>query len=127
MNKFLRYYIGRLLVGNILRGINYLTRKPPIVRSAAEQAKIDAACERLELYHFADCPFCIKVLRYMYEHNIRITLRDAAKETKSRDALIAGGGRYQVPCLRIPAKSDNESWLYESDDIIAYFDKNLGS
>ena len=126
MNKFFRYYIGRLLVGNILRGINYLTRKPPIVRSAVEQTKIDAACESLELYHFADCPFCIKVLRYMHEHNIHITLRDAAKEIKSRDALIAGGGRHQVPCLRIQAKSGTESWLYESDDIIAYFGENLG-
>ena len=35
--------------------------------------------------------------------------------------LINGGGKGQVPCLRIDDGSGNVQWMYESDDIIQYF------
>ena len=34
--------------------------------------------------------------------------------------LISGGGKSQVPCLRIQNTEGEVSWLYESDDIIDY-------
>ena len=34
--------------------------------------------------------------------------------------LIAGGGKKQVPCLRISQDNADTVWLYESDDIIRY-------
>ncbi len=34
--------------------------------------------------------------------------------------LISGGGKSQVPCLRIEAESGEIQWLYESNDIIRY-------
>ena len=34
--------------------------------------------------------------------------------------LIAGGGKSQVPCLRIEDEKGDVSWMYESLDIIRY-------
>jgi glutathione S-transferase len=41
-------------------------------------------------------------------------------EAGRRAELIAGGGKGQVPCLRIETDDGNVRWLYESADIIAY-------
>jgi glutathione S-transferase len=35
-------------------------------------------------------------------------------------ALMAGGGKTQVPCLRIEHANGDVEWMYESDDIIRY-------
>ena len=35
-------------------------------------------------------------------------------------ALMQGGGKTQVPCLRIEQANGEVQWMYESDDIIAY-------
>lgn len=57
-----------------------------------------------------------------------VELRSTADSDNQR-ALQDGGGKGQVPCLRIEinaqesAKNDSSNsvqWLYESDDIIAY-------
>ncbi len=37
--------------------------------------------------------------------------------------LVQGGGKKQVPCLRIE-QADGPQWMYESNDIIRYL-KNL--
>jgi len=125
MKKFMRYYVGRVFLGNVLRVLNFITRKAPVKRSAEAQAEIDKVCATMELYHFSDCPFCIKVLRFMHQENININLRDAAKDTKSRDALFAGGGKHQVPCLHLANARGKDTWLYESDDVISYLKSNL--
>ena len=45
----------------------------------------------------------------------------STSDKKNQAALIAGGGKGQVPCLRIDDGSGNVQWMYESDDIIRYF------
>ena len=30
---------------------------------------------------------------------------------------------YQKPCLRIPTQEGNDTWLYESDEVIKYLQK----
>jgi len=35
-------------------------------------------------------------------------------------ALIEGGGKTQVPCLRIEGSDGEVQWMYESDDIIRF-------
>lgn len=35
-------------------------------------------------------------------------------------ALLHGGGKTQVPCLRIEQADGSVEWMYESDDIIGY-------
>ena len=45
------------------------------------------------------------------------------KNTNDREnaqALMLGGGKTQVPCLRIENADGQVEWMYESDDIIQY-------
>jgi hypothetical protein len=39
--------------------------------------------------------------------------------------LLEGGGQVKVPCLRITNADGNVEWMYESDDIISYLQKNF--
>lgn len=39
--------------------------------------------------------------------------------------LITGGGKSQVPCLRIETGSGDVRWLYESIDIVRYLKTRL--
>ena len=71
-----------------------------------------------ELYIMKSCPFCRKVIRFMYQHNIDLPLRDINEDPEARATLERVGGEVQVPCLFIDGKP-----LYESDDIIAYLEK----
>lgn len=128
LRAVLRTYLGRRFLGNILRGVDWITRGKPQRRDAEHQARLDAALASLSLYYFKDCPFCIKVQRYMYRSNIALTSCDAEANEHHKAALISLGGRYQVPCLRI-SQSDgrDDAWLYESDDIIAYLENIISA
>jgi glutathione S-transferase len=37
--------------------------------------------------------------------------------------LMQGGGKTQVPCLRVKDQQGNSQWMYESDDIVRYLSK----
>ena len=41
--------------------------------------------------------------------------------------LIAGGGKPQVPCLLITGDNGTQTWLYESDAINAYLNREFGA
>ncbi|WP_086980700.1 glutathione S-transferase N-terminal domain-containing protein [Vibrio aphrogenes] len=73
----------------------------------------------LALYHFESCPYCQKVRRAMAELGLAIELRDTRQTPAYREEQISGGGKGQVPCLRIE-KEGQVTWLYESDAIIDY-------
>ena len=73
---------------------------------------------KLELYVRPGCPFCAKVLRFMHEKQITLTLHDITDGSSNRDDLVRIGGKAQVPCLIIDG-----SPLYESSDIIDYLAK----
>lgn len=74
----------------------------------------------LELFIKPSCPYCKKVMRYMAVHTIEIPLSDITSNPEAAEKLIEVGGKCQVPCLFIDGKP-----LYESDDIIAWLNKNL--
>lgn len=74
----------------------------------------------LTLYQYDYCPFCVKVRRFMSEHNIEIPLKDTLMDPSVRDELIELGGKGQVPALRI-----GDVVLYESDDIIRWLQENI--
>ncbi len=74
----------------------------------------------LLLYYMSTCPFCIKVLRYMQDHDIEIPMKNILDHPKYRQELLEIGGKTQVPCLIIDGKA-----LYESDDIIQWMKNNL--
>lgn len=116
----------RLILGPFLLLGNWLTQPKSIVRPAAEQQAVDARTGRLALYHFPTCPFCLKSRRVMKRLALRIELRDAKNDATHRAALVAGGGKPQVPCLLITDDTGRQTWLYESDAINAYFNREFG-
>src|SRR5512134_4009785 len=91
----------RAILGPFLLLGDWLTRPKGVVRSAADQQAVDARTRALALYHFPTCPFCLKTRRTMRQLSLDIELRDARKEGAHRAALVAGGGKPQVPCLVI--------------------------
>ena len=56
---------------------------------------------------------------------LRIPLHDIISHPEKRAELIAGGGKSQVPCLRIESESGDVQWMYESIDIIRYLREKL--
>ena len=76
--------------------------------------------KHLSLYHFKLCPFCIMTRRGIKKLDLDIELRDINKHPQHRKALLKGGGKAQVPCLRIENQDGKIRWLYESQDIIRY-------
>ncbi|HEX8952878.1 MAG TPA: glutathione S-transferase N-terminal domain-containing protein [Polyangia bacterium] len=97
-----------------------LTGRRPLERSAEAQARVDAETAKLALYHFQACPFCRKVRRDIRLLGLHIEQRDIKQDPARRDELVAGGGKKQVPCLRIAEPDGAVRWLYESRDIGRY-------
>ena len=75
--------------------------------------------KNVQLYHFTTCPFCIKVRLAMKIMGISMEYKNIHANAEYRTQLIAGGGKPQVPCLRI-VQNDAVRWLYESSDIIQF-------
>jgi len=71
------------------------------------------------LYYSKYCFFCQKVLHFLRGKDHNIEMRSTS-DRSNRAELVTGGGKSQVPCLRIDNGSGNVQWMYESDDIIRY-------
>ena len=112
-------------LGQLILLIDFLTSPRAPVRTAEEQARIDAQTRGMALYQFKACPFCVKTRRAMKRLGLNIELRDARGDMQWRQQLLAEGGRLQVPCLYIPQSSADAQWLYESNDIIAYLEERF--
>lgn len=74
------------------------------------------------LYHYRSCPFCAYTRSAMKHIDIEVEERDIARNPTYRAELIKGGGRAQVPCLRIESKGEVR-WLYESQDIVRFLQR----
>ena len=116
----------RVVLGPFVLLGDRLTRPKGIVRPEAEQLAIDARTRNLALYYFPTCPFCLKTRRTIRRLSLKIELRDAQHSTAHRDALLAGGGKPQVPCLRITDANGEQTWLYDSNAVIAYLNREFG-
>lgn len=112
--KLVRWPLGQLILL-----VDFLTRPRPPARNAQQQAAVDRAVQGYAVYQFKTCPFCVKTRRAMRRLGLDIELRDAQHDPQARAELLQMGGKVQVPCLRIPG-ADGDTWLYESDDIIAH-------
>lgn len=74
------------------------------------------------LYYSKYCYFCQKVLMFLRSRDdIDVELRSTSDRQFAAE-LMRGGGKTQVPCLRIESDGKDQ-WMYESDDIIAYLAK----
>ena len=80
---------------------------------------ISETTHELTLYQFDSCPFCIKVNHYLTQNSIRIPTKNTMTNPDAKAELMQIGGKTQVPCLVIDGKA-----LYESDDIINWFEQN---
>jgi glutaredoxin len=96
-----------------------LLGRRPIRRAAEEQARIDRESASLRLYHFAACPYCRKVRRDIRLMGLTIEMADIKRDAAAKATLVAGGGKKQVPALRIEEPS-GVRWMYESRDISSY-------
>lgn len=82
----------------------------------AKQTNISA----LSLYHYQSCPFCAATRQVIKQTGLNVEQRDVQRQLQHRSALIDGGGKPQVPCLRIEKDNGQHEWLYESADIIHF-------
>ena len=127
MRLIIRYFFKGVhaILGPILLIADWLTTPRGIERDPAEQQRIDQRTKNLVMYQFFTCPFCIKVRRAIKRLSLNIETRDALHHAPSRRQLLDGGGQVKVPCLRITNADGNVEWMYESDDIISYLQKNF--
>lgn len=70
------------------------------------------------LYISRWCVFCQRVLMFLDKHQHSVDFADVS-QVEHKQALVAGGGKGQVPCLLVN-EDGNDTWLYESSDIIDY-------
>ena len=82
--------------------------------------------DKLALYHFTGCPFCIMARANIERLGVDVELRDIFENAQYRDELIEARGRATVPVLRITSLNGEERWVPESRDIVSYLEKTVG-
>mgnify|MGYP003637314491 FL=1 len=110
----------RIILGKLILFFNWAFPPRGIKRNAEQQAIVDTQTERLTLYQYRACPFCVKVRRQMKRQSLDIGLRDVKRDAGAREELLAGGRNLKVPCLRIEDGEGDVQWLYESNTIISH-------
>ena len=121
------FKIIRAILGPFMLLWEMITRPKGISRDTQAQADIDQQCKSLALFQYKTCPFCIKVRQEMHRLSLNIELIDAQQEGKNREALVSGGGKAKVPCLRITDMVGKNQWMYESGEIMTYLRRRFES
>lgn len=80
-----------------------------------------------QLFYFSTCPFCLAVRLSLWWLGLKIPLKETMFHPENNAELVAGGGKSQVPCLRIEKGNGDVQWMYESIDIIQYLRKELAT
>jgi glutathione S-transferase len=78
---------------------------------------------KLALYNSDACWFCARVRQTIQQLGLDIEIRDAVGNGVHREDLRSGGGKTQVPCLRIEDGQGPVRWMYESADICRYLER----
>lgn len=78
---------------------------------------------KLTLYHYNSCPYCAYVRREIDKLGVDVEFRDIQKNASFRQELLQGGGKTQVPCLKIGIEGQDPVWLYESLAIAGFLSK----
>ncbi|WP_298940201.1 glutaredoxin [uncultured Psychromonas sp.] len=74
----------------------------------------------MSLYYYDACPFCAMTRKAIQKLGVSIEPRNIQQNNQHRSDLIQGGGKKQVPCLRIEHSNGETQWLYESSDIVNF-------
>lgn len=117
----------RLILTPVVLFLDWVTTPRGIKREESLQNQYDRKADKLKLYHFRACPFCIKVRRAIKRMSLNIEPRDAQHIPLHRDTLLQEGGKLQVPCLRIESDNGEVRWLYESDAIVSYLQEQFSA
>jgi glutaredoxin len=118
--KVIRQVLGRLILVS-----NFVCPPCKKKRPPSEQEIVDQKTQKIKLYQFHMCPFCVRVRRTIRRLNLNIVCYDVNTSKEHESALIAGGGKRKVPCLRIE-EDGKVTWLYESVAINNYLTKRFG-
>ena len=110
----------RVILGPVMLLKEKLTQPKGMVRAQAAQRSVDLQCQRLALYQYKTCPFCMKVRQEIGRLSLNIQRVDAQSQGADRDALTRAGGQTKVPCLKITDAAGNSRWMYDSEKIIGY-------
>ncbi len=73
----------------------------------------------LQLFYFAECPFCQDVMHKIDTLNLNVTLEDVKADSSRIDKIIKDLGKKTVPVLYI-----NNKPMTESANIIKWLDEN---
>jgi glutaredoxin len=122
-------YIFRVIrwpLAQLVIFIDWISRPKAPGYPPEKQAELDAVTSGMKLYHFRQCPFCVKTRRTIRRLGLNIETRDARNDPQWNQELINEGGRYQVPCLRIVNDDNSVEWMYEANTIIQYLDRRFG-
>jgi glutaredoxin len=106
--------------------INWMTLPTPPVVTPEQRKELDVNTASMKLYHFNQCPFCVKTRRSIHRLGLNIETRDARNDAQWNQELINEGGKYQVPCLRITNDDGSIEWMYDSSTINQYLDRRFG-
>jgi len=112
-------------LGSIIVFIDWATRPAKMERSPEQQQLVEKKLKEMKLYQLYACPFCIKTRRVLRRLNLPMETLSVSHPSPHRAELEAGGGRIQVPCLRLQ-QSGSDVWMYESSDIIEYLESQFG-
>ncbi len=119
--RFLRWPLAQIVIF-----VDWLTRPNIPELSPQQREQLDKATSSMALYHFKQCPFCVKTRRAVRRLGLNIETRDARNDPHWNQELINEGGKYQVPCLRLIKEDGSQEWIYESNNIIDYLEKRFG-
>lgn len=115
----------RKFIGALILFFDKLFSPTGIERDAQKQQEIDDKTEKMSLYQFQACPFCVKVRRQIKRLSLNIKLCDAKNDEQCRQELLKNGGKVKVPCLKIEQDNGEITWMYESSDINQYLEKQF--
>ena len=71
------------------------------------------------LFYRPTCGYCLKVLRFIAQNNIAISLKNISENSEILQELITIAGKTQIPCLVVNGKA-----MHESNHIIKWFKEN---
>ncbi|WP_414500393.1 glutaredoxin family protein [Zymobacter sp. IVIA_12111.31 C1] len=119
----------RLIGAGMMLGMAWLATPALATTSATHDAKVQTAPiakdAPLVLYYRDDCPYCWNVMSYLNDHHRELPMKEINSSEAISNELIIGGGKRQVPCLRIRENNGNKvTWLYQSAEIIKYLDEH---
>lgn len=112
-------------LGSIIAFIDRVTRPAKMERTPEQQEIVNDQLKEMTIYQLYACPFCIKTRRALHRLNLPMKIKSVSEGSPYREELEQGGGRIQVPCLRLQ-QNGSDVWMYESSDIIHYLEERFG-